>query len=1558
MSEASGQGNIQVGSITNSVGVAIGHGASVVVNQIVQGLGDLPTHYDGPVRNFFEYYLGTPDRPAPFGGREADLAALDKWLDDANVPRYLLLAAPAGRGKSALLAHWIARLEQRSDSSKVHTVFFPISARFNSNREAVVFPALYARIAHVHGDKATRAADAYEYRNVFMDYVRRPPPDGRRALVVLDGLDEAAGWEAGADLFPTEPPPHLRVVVAARVLAGDLAWLAQLGWDTPGQAQRLLLGGLNVDSVRDVLQRMGDPLDQLAAKPDVVGRLHQLSEGDPVLVGLYILAMRGSGETMTALAPDDLLKLKPGLDSYFDLWFKKQDEIWRSSGEQIDHDAQDALLNVLAVALGPLSKDDVLALAPDELKNSQALKRTVQALNRFIIGDGTTEHGYVFSHPRLDDHFSGRLPNKEWLAWHNRFLKYGRDTLAGLNEGALQPAAAPPYAVQYYGAHLDHERAKAPSAEVYALICESWLRAWEHVDSTLSGFLGDAHRTWGRARSDGGAALGQQIRAALCLSSAASLSASIPVDLLTNCIKAGLLSSRHALVFARSKLDRRERVEALARCSASLPADEQRVILVEALSAAEGIEDTGSRANALLWVAQFLPREAPDLLEQVVNLARKIESDYDQAEVLCAVANRLLPEQQQTVLADALSAIRGIRNDHARARALCAVAARLPPEERQTVLTEVLEVARNSDDMIRSEVLCLLAQGLPPQAGGLAEDGLVAAGAIGDAYLQAIAVRATAERLPPDRRRTVLLDALSAVRTRAGAHSAAALSVLAELLPPDERLSVLAEALSVARGIRDDGERADALYAIAERLPAEAGGIVREVLAAAGAIRDERARAGILCKAARGLPMEKQPGVLLDVIGASRKIEDVQSRLDMLLSALRVADLLPPEQKRAVFKAVQDFVREADNESIGTSVLCAVAERLPSNEQHAVLDEALSAARVIRDESDRAQILSTLAEHLPLDGQRAVLAEALRVVGSIRDAGGAGSPLPAILGHMPPEATDLVAQALNIVQKIGDEQHRTGLLSTVVGHIPPEATDSLTEALNIALGIRNESDRAPTLNWIAERLPPDGGGLYVPVLRATREIRDETARANPLCTIIRRLPPGSTDLLAEALTAAQEIKKDSIRAWVLCTVAERLPMEMKFKVLQEALGTVQKIGDGYSRAINLLTIAEHWPLAEQGALVTEALDAARGIGEEDNRLSVLLSVLEWTQRLPLEEQPAILAKALDFAQGLEKAQDRVLALCAMTKHVSQEKWRELMTVALSTVPAIESERERVLALNAVVECLLPESTDLLSDALETARQIKDAGVRADALCVVAKRLSPKEQYLAEALSAAGQIEDQRSRALGLRAVTKHLPPEATHLLAIALNAAREIDKERYRANALRAVIQRLPPEPMDLLVEALSVARGTKGDDYARARALRALAARLPPDEQLSVMAEALTAASALDGWERTEALADVAQHLPPGAADLQQKILQAAIESRNISLLQYLAPHWAVMCKEDPYVELHALSDTLEAFSKAKRENLLGAIEALLPVIHRLGGEKAVRETAQAIIDTAKWWP
>lgn len=207
-----------------------------VITDIIQGYGELQTRYNTSVKNFLEYYLGAEGHPVPFGGREKDLQALDHWFLDEQALHYGLLVAPAGRGKSALLCHWITRLSQREDAP--HIIFFPISIRFETHLESVTFSALAARAAYLFNEKVAETEDVGQYRGLFADFLQRPHPDRRPILVVLDGLDEAAGWKLGLDIFPPIPPNHLRVLIAARPLAGDdgpEGWLNRLGLERQGR---------------------------------------------------------------------------------------------------------------------------------------------------------------------------------------------------------------------------------------------------------------------------------------------------------------------------------------------------------------------------------------------------------------------------------------------------------------------------------------------------------------------------------------------------------------------------------------------------------------------------------------------------------------------------------------------------------------------------------------------------------------------------------------------------------------------------------------------------------------------------------------------------------------------------------------------------------------------------------------------------------------------------------------------------------------------------------------------------------------------------------------------------------------------------------------------------------------------------------------------------------------------------------------------------------------------------------------------------------------------------
>jgi transcriptional regulator with XRE-family HTH domain len=339
-----------------------------VFDSYLGGVAARRTDYGGRIQNFLEEYLGTLKEPVPFGGRDAELTRLDAWLDAPHGQPYALLTAPAGRGKSALLVRWTQRLLSRSD---LGLAFVPVSIRFRTNLASVVFPAVMARLAALHGEPLPAPDPPAEvWRGMVTDYLTRPLPNGRRLLLVLDGVDKAADWQPGSDLFPGSPPEGLRVLVSARLRGGDSgagSWLASLGWDRPGLGQALDLGPLTQSGIADVLIRMGRPLDELGRQVAIVAELYRLSEGDPVLVRLYVDDLWKRGEAAARLHPDDLKAIQPGLKGFLQKWWDEQYLLWGAQ-TPLREPAVQELLNLLSCATNPLKRKDVLRLASPELR--------------------------------------------------------------------------------------------------------------------------------------------------------------------------------------------------------------------------------------------------------------------------------------------------------------------------------------------------------------------------------------------------------------------------------------------------------------------------------------------------------------------------------------------------------------------------------------------------------------------------------------------------------------------------------------------------------------------------------------------------------------------------------------------------------------------------------------------------------------------------------------------------------------------------------------------------------------------------------------------------------------------------------------------------------------------------------------------------------------------------------------------------------------------------------------------------------------------------------------
>jgi len=654
-------------------------------NIIVQyGLQAAPTSFRHIVARFVEGYLGTDENPVPFGGRDAEILRLNQWLESEHAPRNLLVTAPAGRGKTALLVRWIGQL-----GPEWPVAFVPISIRADTNRPVVFYQALASRLAHLLdrpissmpiGDPVTF------YRENVIELFDQFSKSGKRCLVVVDGLDEASGWTVDATVLPTIPAAGIKVVVSARLLAGDADdrdWKSRLGWlDASRHVTSLSVQPLDRDGVADVLAKLAFPLDRLGKNVDIVDQLHRLTEGgDPLLLTLYVQDLLAKGDEAVSVTPEDLLRFKPGYGYYFDRWFEQLERSWDDEGARIDTDLVDAVMVVLACAKGPLSLRTLGELL-ERIHPGQRIvsEKTLKPVRRFVIGDGTRT-GYVLSHPKLADY----LTNERFASGpiidraRREFVEWGQHVVRALDTGAMKPKDVPAYALLHHAHHLE-ELDPSDAAELYAdLLEEGWLRAWQFYDGGYEGFSRDvtlalqamrrvAHGDPAKLRAPR-IGLGSQLRCVLILSSIRSAGMETPGELLAEFLAEGLISPRQALYLVSLKSEDK-RGDALRAIAERLTDD----LLPEALAIAYAIAEASQRAAALIAIGRRCgPPEFGRILETVLRLARGSEPPQ-RASILSLAASAPPSEaSREGLFMEALASVAEIPAPHARNSALLEV---------------------------------------------------------------------------------------------------------------------------------------------------------------------------------------------------------------------------------------------------------------------------------------------------------------------------------------------------------------------------------------------------------------------------------------------------------------------------------------------------------------------------------------------------------------------------------------------------------------------------------------------------------------------------------------------------------------------------------------------------------------------------------------------------------------------------------------------------------------------------------------------------------------------
>ena len=1283
------------------------------------------------IENFLTNYLGTEIEPVPFGGRDIQLAQLEEWRTQSKKQR-LLLTAPAGRGKSALLVRWVQQLQSYPD---VDILFFPVSARFGTNREEVTFTALAMRLAAIYEKEIPKESAAFTpqlWRGVMADFLREPLPNNKQLLIIIDGLDEAA-WSVGEDLLPLNLPSNVRVVISARYLAGEVAapgpWLRRLGWDRfKDLAETLTIDALSVDGVRDVLNKMDCPLDELETNFDIVSELFRLSKGDPLLVELYVKDLWARGEDVARLQPKELQQIEPGYHGFFENWWDDQEKLWGDSRPMLESHTR-RMLNLLAIAFGPLTIDDLHELLSDDPTISgRSIRESIKPLRRFILGDGSEEQGFIFAHPKLGEYFESGLTIRGRRNLQKLFIKWGQETVNALRQADLEFNDVSLYLLQYLISHFNKSEVEIEA--YFDLLSYEWMKSWHRRTGIYSGFLRDVDLVWQQIREINRIAaengelmplLGVEIRCGLYRASIKSLAKNLTDDLLIQLLQTNLWTEEQVLAYARYN----QSVSILIKLRPHVQQKAQTHLLSEILLMSKTIQDGWTQANVFTELSKQLKGQEK---EQVLQLALKaitsIQHEEFQTRALIELAEQMNGQEKEKVLQRALEIAATIQNEWAQSKALTELARQIPASTLEVVVAI-------QDEETQANVLTEVAKQMPEKA-------FEAAVAIKDDWYLAGLLIEVAKQMPEKAYRAVQEITDEAARARI-------FTGIARHMSGEEKEKELQRALEAAQAIEDKFSRTLALIEVAKLLSGqEKEQIMLQAVELTKTIQGGGLYEMILTKVA-----EYMPEVALE---GARSIQSDLSRSDVLTevakylpeATLEVAKETQPEWLQgSVLMEVAKQMPEAAFEVAASlpskgsraQVLTEVAKYINEQEKEHVLQMALDAATIIQDDKERAAVLAEIAKHMPK--------AAFEAAEAIQNEPGRASILIEVAKQMP-EAAFVAAR------EIHDARERARVLIEVAKHTSgKEKAHIIQIALEAAKAIQNEFARASLLIETAKQAPEVA-------LKAATSIQPKWSRKN----IFNK--------------AASAIRSKWFRASVLTDVANYIPENNK--VVDTA------IQDEWHRARVLIEVAKQMPEA--------AFEAAKKFENEGARANVLIEV---TQHLPETVMSAtktiqdewqrarVLTEVATYMSGAEKERiiHQVLTIVSTIQDESQrmraltEVAKQMPKAALEAVSMIQSEQLRANVLIEVAKHM-PEET------LKAAKELQNARYRANVFIEVAKHMSgaEKEQILLLALETNKAILDVLAQADKLA--------QAINLIEIA-KQMRDEEKEQNIQLALETI---------------------------------------------------------------------------------------------------------------------------------------------------------------------------
>ncbi|MEQ8995688.1 MAG: hypothetical protein RID53_04185 [Coleofasciculus sp. B1-GNL1-01] len=345
-----------------------------------------------------------------------------------NSSGLFLVTAPAGFGKTALLANWVKEWRNKDCD---------IACHFFNERTRSVESAYRNLIRQIDTDNEF----AYDLSSNNKDNLRQMVYNclraGRRTekplIIVIDGLDEAG--ETFLPPFPNPLPENVFVIASARAEEKQEQKYLE-GWTDNGKS--LHLERLSKSAIAQWLREAGnDELAGFADDTSLVDQLDKITQGFPLYLSCLIDELLHNAPKQRQDVQELLAQTPKTFEEYVQQQIKRLDELDLP-------DERWQFFALLAVAKGALTKEDIKAVTKMRDRQLRQMHLCWQVTRWMRI---TTDNVYAFAHPLLGTTFAAQLGDEAEDA-----LQTLIDYCSHWQEHQSH------YALRYYPEHLREEK--------------------------------------------------------------------------------------------------------------------------------------------------------------------------------------------------------------------------------------------------------------------------------------------------------------------------------------------------------------------------------------------------------------------------------------------------------------------------------------------------------------------------------------------------------------------------------------------------------------------------------------------------------------------------------------------------------------------------------------------------------------------------------------------------------------------------------------------------------------------------------------------------------------------------------------------------------------------------------------------------------------------------------------------------------------------------------------------------------------------------------------------